>query len=181
MRKVGRPKGDVKQLTTIYLDVNAIKLLEQNHVNRSQFFSQVALLTFADPIRLQLSELRERQAKLEVEIAAVESQIQLVEAKRVEAERIRQEVEVERFVDAWYFRKLLLEGRAHSRRGLFAAYHLDVDYERYMADKRSGRVSDSSSLELFLPYSPMIRDDRARASAKLQFAAELRLQAEVQA
>ena len=52
MRKVGRPKGNVKQLTTIYLDVNAIKLLEQNHVNRSQFFSQVALLTFADPIRL---------------------------------------------------------------------------------------------------------------------------------
>lgn len=181
MGKVGRPKGDIKRTTSIYLDVRAIKLLEQNHVNMSQFFSQVALLTYADPIRLELSQLREKKAKLEVDIAAVEAQIQLVEARRVEADRIRLEVEVERLVDAWYFRKLLLEGRAHSRRGLLGAYHLEVDYEHYIADRQSRRVSENSPPELFLSYAPVIRNDRARASAKLEMAAELRLQAEVQA
>ena len=176
MRKVGRPRGRPKQLTTMYLSVEAIGLLDKNKVNKSQFFDQVAIMTYANPERVKLSELRERKANLEVELAGVEAQISLAEAKLTEADRIRREVEIERLVDAWYFRRLLLEGRAHGKQGLANGYYLSVDYDRYLSDRRTGRVSDSSQPEMLLIYAPKIFDQKTRASAKSDMLAEMRLQ-----
>ncbi len=176
MRKVGRPRGQPKQLTTVYLSLEAINLMQKNKVNKSQFFDQVAIMTYADPERVKLSELYERKAKLEVELAGVEAQISLSEVKLAEANRIRRETEIERLVDAWYFRKLLTEGRAHGKQGLSSGYYLSVDYDKYLSDRRTGRVSDSSPPEMLLAYTPKIFNPRTRSEAKADMAAEMRLQ-----
>ena len=176
MGKVGRPRGGFKHHTTVYLSVEAISLLEKNRVNKSQFFDQVAIMTYSDPDRLKLSELRERKAKLDVETASVEAQISLLEARIAESRRIREEADAERLVDAWYFRKLVKEGRAHGKSGLANGYYLRVDYDAYMSDARKGLVSESSPVEQFLPYAPKIFDEKTRRIAKIEMLAEIRMQ-----
>ena len=176
MRKVGRPKGRPKELTTVYISTEAINLLARNKVNKSQFFDQVTILTYADPERVKLSELRERRANLEVELAGIESQISLIEARLAEADRVRRDVEIERLVDAWFFRRLLVEGRVHGKQGLSSGYYLNVDYDSFVADRRTGRVSDGSPPEMLLAYAPKIFDPKTRANAKIEMAAEMKMQ-----
>lgn len=180
MRKVGRPKGRPKELTTVYISTEAISLLARNKVNKSQFFDQVTLMTFSDPDRLKLSELRERKGNIEVELASLEAQIRQLEARMQEAARIRRETDIERLVDAWFFRKLVKEGRAHSKRGLANGYSLSVEFEDFLSDRRRGLVSDDSPLEQFLPYSPLITSRRGRIDAKLQMAEEMAIREENQ-
>ena len=178
MTKIGRPRGVPKKVTTVHLSFEALALLDKNQVNKSQFFDQVAIMTYSDPDRLKLSELRERKAKLDVEIASVQAQVELLESRIAEGKRLRQEADAERLVDAWYFRKLVREGRAHGKNGLSGGYYLKVDYDAYVSDVRRGLVSGDSAPEQLLPYAPKIFDEKTRRNAKIEMLSELRLQEE---
>ena len=182
--KLGRPAGERKVITTIYLKERARMLAHAQGINIGELVSDVIMNIYADPKEMELSQVRQRLVALETETA----QLRVKESTILDAlrkkDKIMLEYKVEKLCDAWRLRNLLREGKGLTgARGLLGGWDIKMGESEYadMAESlRDGTLSVNSPIEDFAQFHPLIRSFRLRAEAKEQFRLELETEGQFQ-
>ena len=174
---MGRPKGEPKVHTNVYLKQKAYALIKASGVNVSDLISDAAIMIFGNEKEMELRKVRDRLVNLETELVALKAREAIITAELKKKEEVLISLRAERLCDAWYLRSLLKEGKGMTgTRGLMGGWDIRMeerDYSEMMKQLRIGRMSVDSSLEDFEQFHPFIRDPRKRNEIKTRLYQEL--------
>ena len=187
--RMGRPKGEPKVHTNVYLKEKAYVLIKASGVNVSDLISDAAIMIFGNEKEMELRQVRDRLVNLETELVSLKAREAILTGELNKKGEVLIGLRAERLCDAWYLRSLLKEGKGMSgARGLMGGWDVRMeerDYNEMMRQLRDGRLSTVSPLEDFEMFHPSIRKPRLRDNIRTRLHQELlaehNLQAEVQA
>ena len=174
---MGRPKGEPKVHTNVYLKQKAYALIKASGINVSDLISDAAIMIFGNEKEMELRKVRDRLVNLETELVALKAREAIITAELNKKEEVLISLRAERLCDAWYLRSLLKEDKGMTgARGLMGGWDVRMeerDYSEMMKQLRNGRMSVDSSLEDFEQFRPFIRDPRKRNEIKTRLYQEL--------
>lgn len=187
--RMGRPKGEPKVHTNIYIKEKAYFLIKASGINVSDLISDAAIMIFGDEKEMELRQVRDKLVNLETELLALRAREAILTGELSKKEEVLIGLRAERLCDAWYLRSILKEGKGMTgARGLLGGWDIrmeEKDYNKMVKDLREGRMSTDSPLEDFEQFHPSIRKphvrDNIRTRLHQELLAEHNLQIEVQA